>query len=465
VAPPTPGALPSPWSPSAEANRRNVFPLRAPHPARSAHYRHGLPDAEATNPTAAAATPAASTNLGATRAIAPDGASRLPSPAIRPSALQPKLAIGPLNDPLERDADRVADQVMRMPQPHPHPSTTPTRLSRKCQSCEDEEEAKTLQPKLSVHASTPGSEAPAIVHEVLRCSGQPLDTVSQTFFQPRFGHDFAHIRIHTDPQAAQSARDVGALAYTAGNHIVFAAGQYAPTTSTGKALLAHELAHCVQQSAHSGTAPMLSRRVVAVNCPANQFGAPADPRTDLETADKLAIDYATKTAQALATDAQTVRGGIPDPPSATLRAFQKRFAMPSASGTGFLNRLTGDVRPSREIALSEELSVTSARYTRVATLISQGLSYTCPGKGRCRSPAASPVHAQQKLRRHARAIVWSCSASDSGANSTTPAAQSSSYTRPSTSPSAECRTESAASRTRPPADPAATSTSPAVITA
>jgi hypothetical protein len=190
----------------------------------------------------------------------------------------------------------------------------------------------------------------------------------------------SHIRIHTDPQAAQSARDVGALAYTAGNHIVFAAGQYAPTTSTGKALLAHELAHCVQQSAHSGTASMLSRRVVAVNCPANQFGAPADPRTDLETADKLAIDHATKTAQALAADAQTVRGGIRDPPSATLRAFQKRFGMPSASGTGFLNRLTGDVRPSREIALSEELSVTSARYTRVATLISQGLSYTCPGK-------------------------------------------------------------------------------------
>jgi Domain of unknown function (DUF4157) len=167
------------------------------------------------------------------------------------------------------------------------------------------------------------------VHEVLRCSGQPLDTVSQTFFQPRFGHDFAHIRIHTDPQAAQSARDVGALAYTAGNHIVFAAGQYAPTTSTGKALLAHELAHCVQQSAHSGTAPMLSRRVVAVNCPANQFGAPADPRTDLETADKLAIDYATKTAQALAADAQTVRGGIPDPPSATLRAFQNSSACPA----------------------------------------------------------------------------------------------------------------------------------------
>ncbi|MGB9203362.1 MAG: DUF4157 domain-containing protein [Terriglobales bacterium] len=102
---------------------------------------------------------------------------------------------------------------------------------------------------LQRHAN--GSAAPAIappiVHDVLRSPGQPLDEGTQTYFTSRFGHDFSHVRVHTDQQAAESARAVGALAYTVGNNVVFGAGHYSPANSSGRRLLAHELTHVVQQ--------------------------------------------------------------------------------------------------------------------------------------------------------------------------------------------------------------------------
>jgi hypothetical protein len=312
--------------------------------------------------------------------LSPDVAIRpTPSAIPLPGVIQPKLAIGAVDDPLEHEADRVADQVMRMPSPDHRLSSAATQIARKCDACEDEEKAKSVQPKRGVQAGAAGGQAPPTVRDVLRSSGRPLDRTSQMFFEPRFGRDFTHVRIHTDARAAESARDIGALAYTAGRHIVFGAGEYTPTTSAGRSLLAHELAHTVQQSEQTGAQQVVSRRVAEVTCPANQFGAPADPRGDLETADQRAIELADQMAQGLAADAQAVRGGIPDPPSATLQAFQNHFGMPTASGTGFLNRMTGVVRPSREIALSEELSVVSARFAAVARLMGQGLNYRCPG--------------------------------------------------------------------------------------
>lgn len=92
-----------------------------------------------------------------------------------------------------------------------------------------------------------GEDAPPIVHDALRSSGQPLDPATRAFMEPRFGHDFSQVRVHTDPKAAASSRSIEALAYTAGRDIVFAANQYSPQTESGKRLLAHELAHVVQQ--------------------------------------------------------------------------------------------------------------------------------------------------------------------------------------------------------------------------
>jgi lipoprotein-anchoring transpeptidase ErfK/SrfK len=88
---------------------------------------------------------------------------------------------------------------------------------------------------------------PSIVHDVLRTPGQPLDPVTQGFMESSFGQDFSEVRVHTDGRAAESAQAVEALAYTAGQDVVFGAGQYAPHTSGGKMLLAHELTHVAQQ--------------------------------------------------------------------------------------------------------------------------------------------------------------------------------------------------------------------------
>ena len=92
-------------------------------------------------------------------------------------------------------------------------------------------------------------DVPSIVHDVLRSSGQPLDAATRALMEPRFGHDFSGVRVHTDAGAAESAQAVNALAFTVGRDIAFAYGQYAPSTNEGRKLIAHELTHVVQQSA------------------------------------------------------------------------------------------------------------------------------------------------------------------------------------------------------------------------
>ena len=101
-------------------------------------------------------------------------------------------------------------------------------------------------PKAAQGAS-PDTTAPPIVHEVLHSPGQPLDGAARAFFEPRFGQILGHVRIHTDLLAAELARAVNARAYTVQQHVAFDSGQYAPNTTVGKQLLAHELAHVVQQ--------------------------------------------------------------------------------------------------------------------------------------------------------------------------------------------------------------------------
>jgi len=86
------------------------------------------------------------------------------------------------------------------------------------------------------------------VHDVIGSAGQPLDGQTRAFFETSFGHDFSHVRVHTDARAAQSASAVDALAYTHGHHVVFGSGLYSPATSWGRSLLGHELTHTIQQS-------------------------------------------------------------------------------------------------------------------------------------------------------------------------------------------------------------------------
>jgi len=110
-----------------------------------------------------------------------------------------------------------------------------------CAECEK----KRLQRSAADHAP---EFAPPIVHDVLRSPGQPLDSATRAFMEPRFGHDFSRVRLHSDPRANESARAVSANAYTVGNEIVFANRPSGLGDSAGSRLIAHELSHVVQQS-------------------------------------------------------------------------------------------------------------------------------------------------------------------------------------------------------------------------
>lgn len=113
---------------------------------------------------------------------------------------------------------------------------------------------------------------PSFIQETLNSPGRALDAETRAFFEPRFEHDFSHVRLHTSESAAQSARALDARAYTAGSNIVFGDGKYAPETTEGKELLAHELTHVIQQGSvgsnpikgpvrHAGGRDFIQRRV------------------------------------------------------------------------------------------------------------------------------------------------------------------------------------------------------------
>jgi len=159
-------------------------------------------------------------------------------------AIQAKLKIGASNDPLEHEADSIADRVLRMPDPGVSVASAPPRISRKCDDCKEEETVR----RKAAGPQTAAGEAPGIVHQVLRSPGQPLDPASRAYFEPRFKHDFSRVRVHADQRAADAARGLAARAFTLGEHIVFGGNQYAPSGANGARLLAHELTHVVQQS-------------------------------------------------------------------------------------------------------------------------------------------------------------------------------------------------------------------------
>ncbi len=137
--------------------------------------------------------------------------------------------------------------------------------------------------------------APPIVHEVLRSPGRPLDDQTRGFMESRFGHDFSGVRVHSDGRAAESARAVNALAYTVGNHLAFDSGQYAPGTSGGRGLLAHELAHVVQQG--SGAAAL--QRAIRVGSPADEHERRADQAAAAVMGGRSAAVMPTGTAHTL----------------------------------------------------------------------------------------------------------------------------------------------------------------------
>jgi len=175
--------------------------------------------------------------------------------ARKKTMLQRKLTMGAGSDPLEREADRIAGQVMAMPVAAA---------------------AGTPSSRIQCAGQQAGSMeiAPASVDRVLAGTGKPFDAALQQDMEQRFGHDFSKVRVHTDAAAAQSAREVSAHAYTVGHDIVFDAGRFMPGTSDGRRLIAHELTHVLQQSGVSG---MGSDRLGAVHYPLLQRDLALEP--------------------------------------------------------------------------------------------------------------------------------------------------------------------------------------------
>ncbi|WP_386069614.1 DUF4157 domain-containing protein [Tahibacter sp. UC22_41] len=151
----------------------------------------------------------------------------------RKKKVQAKFAVGAANDAFEREADAVADRVMGDAAPG---STSPAPVAV----------------QRAADRATDGADAPASVDAVLAHGGAPLDSMLRADMEARFGHDFSHVRTHTDAAAERSAQEIDAAAYTAGHHVVFGRGRYAPSTTGGRRLIAHELTHVLQQTPSPG---------------------------------------------------------------------------------------------------------------------------------------------------------------------------------------------------------------------
>jgi uncharacterized protein DUF4157 len=170
---------------------------------------------------------------------------------------QPKLAENTPGGSYEQEADRVSEQVMRMPDPQLQRACPCGGGCPKCQTEHRSQEHARLQTKGVGSGALGQTVVPPIVHDVLRSLGQPLDPEVCAFMEPRFGYDFSSVRVHSGVTAEQSARELEASAYTVGPDIVFARGQYAPHSVKGRQLIAHELTHVIQQS--NVVSPTVSR--------------------------------------------------------------------------------------------------------------------------------------------------------------------------------------------------------------
>src|SRR6266571_3973421 len=211
--------------------------------------------------------------------------------------IQPKLTVGPSDDEFEQEADRVADEVMRMPDPAAASGAPePPRIQRKCKEYEEEETNLRRSPAGGAGAAGMPDVTPELVSGIrslrgggrplpestraffeLRASsstgsddgeevstdfasgirslqggGQPLPDSTREFFERRFGRALGSVRIHDHAHAADMAQSVNARAFTVASDVVFACGSYAPDSAEGRRLLAHELVHTVQQAGGTG---------------------------------------------------------------------------------------------------------------------------------------------------------------------------------------------------------------------
>jgi hypothetical protein len=206
--------------------------------------------------------------------------------------VQAKLRVGQPGDPLEREADRVADEILRTaddepevhlsgeskrvaPQPAVQPISQLTQRKKEEEEEEDEEGDLSLKAKGLPRQRRVADEIEKRIGRV-RGGGQPLSESVRSFFEPRLGYDLSRVRVHTGSDAAGAAQKLGAHAFTYRNDIFLGAGRYRPETSAGRHLLSHELTHVVQQR----SAPArVNGMLIQCQAAAGSEAAPADTKT------------------------------------------------------------------------------------------------------------------------------------------------------------------------------------------
>ena len=191
--------------------------------------------------------------------------SRIPVHSSASRIIQPKLEVNAPGDICEQEANFVADQVIRMPEPQLQHTCA---CGGGCPKCKGEQGSRERLHTKSVSVDTAGhgvSSAEPVVRVASASGvsvegGQPLPDSVRSYFEPRFGHDFTQVRVHTDARAVQLSRALRAEAFTYGNNIYFNERRFVPDSTEGMRLLAHELAHTIQQRGTVGR--MIQRREV-----------------------------------------------------------------------------------------------------------------------------------------------------------------------------------------------------------
>jgi hypothetical protein len=170
-----------------------------------------------------------------------DGPATASAGAALVSGPRSRLAIGAANDPLEAEADAIADRVIARAGGPARATPGDVKVQRKCSECEEDKVRR------KATGEAPRAGAPNSVRAALQSPGRPLDAATRSFMEPRFGHSFAEVRIHSGGAASAAATAIRARAFTLGRDVVFAQGEHRPETTAGRRLLAHELTHVVQQ--------------------------------------------------------------------------------------------------------------------------------------------------------------------------------------------------------------------------
>lgn len=347
-----------------------------------------------------------------------------------PARVQTKLVVGEPDDEYEREADRAAERVTAMPDggmgterlrgeetettdadvprtpsgiAAPRIQLQPGAADKVAEDEEDEEETGTeevirgkpaeddreeeeedtgedfLRPKFrepGKTAATPGLRRK--IHS-LRGGGRPLDTGARAYFEPRFGLDFSRVRIHQDAGAAGTARALNARAYTLGRNIVFGPGEYSPATRAGKKLLAHELAHVIQQS--DGRVRRLQRMAIGRGQRPAGWGfniraVPANERKRVLAAIRL-VEEVTENPRRFRKCHGFFKRKCPKGTSRTLRAVSRRAR---------IWRITDDSCDARGAVNGSIIAYTSDGYDsgerRLATTLLHELMHNCGITGR-----------------------------------------------------------------------------------